>query len=148
MSGKIIAIDYDGTIAVNSYPDAGEPNWYIINRAKEEQARGARLILWTCRTDKDLEVAVEACTNWGLRFEAINENPIDRQLLYGNNPRKIYADEYWDDRAMPIKHATWTLNKTGSGTCSNCHFTQANVWDYDNYQQYCGVCGAKMRLED
>lgn len=47
-----------------------------------------------------------------------------------------------------VAHATWTLNKTGSGTCSNCHFTQANVWDYDSYQQYCGVCGARMELEE
>lgn len=29
-------------------------------------------------------------------------------------------------------------------TCDQCGFTQKNVWDYDNYQNYCGHCGAKM----
>lgn len=60
---------------------------------------------------------------------------------------KIYQNGQWVEYA-PVIHATWTLNKTGTGTCSNCHFTQANVWDHDNYQQYCGVCGAKMSLEE
>ena len=39
----------------------------------------------------------------------------------------------------------WTFNQDGSGTCSNCHFTQKGVWDYDNHQHFCGVCGAKMK---
>ena len=42
----------------------------------------------------------------------------------------------------------WELHNDGSGTCSECHFTQKCVWDYDNHQEYCGVCGAKMDLED
>lgn len=60
---------------------------------------------------------------------------------------KVKQDGKWVEYT-PVIHATWALNKTVTGTCSNCHFTQANVWDYDNYQQYCGVCGAKMSLED
>lgn len=30
----------------------------------------------------------------------------------------------------------WELHKDGSGTCSECHFTQKNVWDYDNWQNF------------
>lgn len=44
--------------------------------------------------------------------------------------------------------ATWKLNNYGSGTCSACNFTQRGVWDYDNFQRYCGCCGAKMKLEE
>lgn len=44
----------------------------------------------------------------------------------------------------PVVHGKWKLNKDGSGTCNKCGFTQKNVWDYDNHQNYCGVCGAKM----
>ena len=102
MTNKIIAIDYDGTITLDSYPHAGNPNWLVINRAKEEQANGATLILWTCREGKELDIALEACTKWGLRFDVVNENPPDRQELWRNNPRKIYADEYWDDKAIEI----------------------------------------------
>lgn len=47
-----------------------------------------------------------------------------------------------------VKHGRWKLHSNGSGTCDRCHFTQKNVWDYDSFQKYCGVCGAKMDLED
>lgn len=43
--------------------------------------------------------------------------------------------------------ATWTLHRDGSGTCNHCHRTQKGVWDYDNHQNYCGCCGAKMNTE-
>lgn len=47
-----------------------------------------------------------------------------------------------------VKHGTWKLHKDGSGTCDQCRFTQKNVWDYDNSQNYCGHCGAKMDGKD
>ncbi len=46
--------------------------------------------------------------------------------------------------AEPVKHGRWILHDNGSGTCDQCRFTQKNVWDDDNQQNYCGVCGAKM----
>lgn len=45
---------------------------------------------------------------------------------------------------VEVRHGTWTLNKDGSGTCNQCGTTQKNVWDYDNWQNYCGCCGARM----
>ena len=45
----------------------------------------------------------------------------------------------------PIIRAHWQLNKDGSGTCSNCHRTQGEVWDMDTWQNFCGHCGADMR---
>ena len=44
------------------------------------------------------------------------------------------------------KRGRWELNDDGSGTCSRCNTTQKNVWDLDNYQNFCGHCGAKMDL--
>lgn len=49
--------------------------------------------------------------------------------------------------AEPVKHGKWKLHDDGSGTCNQCHHRQKNVWDDDNWQNYCGVCGAKMDLE-
>jgi hypothetical protein len=46
------------------------------------------------------------------------------------------------------REGKWKLGSYGFGTCSECNFTQASIWDYDNYQNYCGHCGAKMSLED
>ena len=48
----------------------------------------------------------------------------------------------------PVKHGKWKLHDDGSGTCNQCHHTQKAVWDDDNWQNYCGVCGAKMDSED
>jgi hypothetical protein len=45
---------------------------------------------------------------------------------------------------VPVKHGRWKLRRGGKGTCDQCNFTQLNVWDYDNWQRYCGCCGAKM----
>ena len=58
---KAIAIDFDGTLCTNDYPNIGEPNWEIIAEAKMEQANGAELILWTCREGEMLDAALKAC---------------------------------------------------------------------------------------
>lgn len=100
MYPKIIALDYDGTIALNSWPQAGDPNWPIINKAKAEKAAGSRLILWTCREGEELDIALAACAEWGLEFDAVNDNLPEMKEAWGNNPRKIFANEYWDDRAV------------------------------------------------
>lgn len=45
----------------------------------------------------------------------------------------------------PVIRGTWTLNKDGSGTCSECGRTQSNCWDLDNWDNFCHFCGADMR---
>lgn len=99
---KIIAIDYDGTIALNSYPQAGDPNWPIIEKAKAEKAAGSKLILWTCREGEELSIALMACDKWGLQFDAINDNLPEMKKAWGDNPRKVFANEYWDDRSVEV----------------------------------------------
>lgn len=97
---RIIAIDFDGCLCTNAWPDVGKPNWNVIENAKREQADGAALILWTCRVGDRLKEAVATCESWGLRFDTVNENLPSLVEEYGNDPRKISATEYWDDRAM------------------------------------------------
>ena len=58
---KIIAVDFDGCLAVNKWPEVGEPIWKNINRLKEEQANGTKVILWTNRVGEPLEKAVSFC---------------------------------------------------------------------------------------
>lgn len=99
---RAIAIDFDGCLCEDRYPQVGPPNWKAIERAKSEQAAGAALILWTCRQGVFLSEAVAACVKWGLVFDAINENLPERLAFYGNDCRKVSADEYWDDRAVRI----------------------------------------------
>ena len=97
---KVIAIDFDGTLCEDKYPEIGEPEWYTILHAISEQRDGAVLILWTCRTGELLRQAVEACSEWGIDFDYINENDPERIQAYGGDCRKISADEYWDDKAV------------------------------------------------
>ena len=44
----------------------------------------------------------------------------------------------------PVIHGEWILHKDGSGTCKNCNTHQKSIWDMDNWQNFCGHCGAKM----
>lgn len=106
-----IAIDFDGCLCVNAYPRIGAPNWAVIARAKERQAAGAGLILWTCREGQLLQDAVAACQSWGLTFDSINESLPDWINTFGTRPRKVGATEYWDDRAvrLPVSNEPLTL---------------------------------------
>lgn len=37
-----IAIDFDGILCQNAYPDIGDPNWDTIHQALKEQSNGAK----------------------------------------------------------------------------------------------------------
>ena len=101
---RVIAVDFDGCICtIAPFPGIGEPNWDVINKLIALQSEGAKLILWTCRTDDALKAAIDACLAWGLTFDAINDSLPEWKARWGNDPRKIGASEYWDDRAVTVK---------------------------------------------
>lgn len=97
---KIYAVDFDGTIVVDSYPDIGRPKQNIIKRLHKYKRRGDKLILWTCRTGRQLADAVEFCGNLGIVFDAVNNNLPENIAYYGNDTRKVFADHYIDDRNL------------------------------------------------
>ena len=97
---KIIATDFDGTLCESKWPEIGAPNWEVIDYLKEQKAKGAKLILFTCREKELLANAVNWCAARGLFFDAFNENlPEDIELYGGRDCRKIAADEYLDDKS-------------------------------------------------
>lgn len=97
---KIIAVDFDGTLCENKYPDFGEPRTDVIEKLIKEQQAGARVILWTCRSGPHLLAAIYWALVHGIEFDAVNENLPETVEYFGNDTRKICADEYWDDRAV------------------------------------------------
>ena len=107
----IIAVDFDGTLAVTDYPEIIKPITQIIYYCKQVRERGDTLILWTCRHGKELDEAVEWCKEQGLEFDYINENPPDRIAIYGDC-RKVYADVYIDDHNYSLVEMLggWTTN--------------------------------------
>ena len=104
MKRKIIAVDFDGTLFTDNYPEIGYPIWRTINYCKKQQYKGAILILWTCRNGANLTEAVEMCESVGLRFDYVNENTKENIMSFGGTDnRKIYADEYIDDKAKKLE---------------------------------------------
>ncbi len=96
---KIVGVDFDGTLAITrgTYPRIQGPIQEIIDYVKSEQAAGAYLILITMREYDELRQAVEWCEEQGLRFDAVNDNLPQMKEFFGNNPRKIFCNEYLDD---------------------------------------------------
>lgn len=113
---KIIAVDFDGTLCKDAYPGIGEPNTLVIEELKQRKENGDKVILWTCRCGKQLQEAVAWCRKMGLEFDEINDNLAEHIEQYGSNCRKVFADEYWDDKAMPPCGYTWIA--TGE-SCAN-----------------------------
>lgn len=96
---NIIAVDFDGTLCKNEYPQIGGANRKLIAYIRGEKAAGARLILWTCRSGQHLQDAVDWCRERGIVFDAVNENLPDIIEYFGADTRKIYAHTYIDDKS-------------------------------------------------
>lgn len=95
--GKVIAVDFDGTIVEHKYPVIGNEMMFAFATLKALQSKGHRLILWTYRKGKELEEAVEFCRQNGMIFYAVNEN-FPGETAEGDFSRKINADMFIDDR--------------------------------------------------
>lgn len=100
---KVIAVDFDGCLCENRWPEIGRANVAAIGALILRRAHGDKVILWTCRSGELLEAAVCWCAKRGLLFDGINENLTEHIEQYGNDCRKVWADEYWDDKAVPVK---------------------------------------------
>lgn len=100
MLEQVIAVDFDGTLCENKWPEIGRPNEWLISFIKAEKEKGNKIILWTCREDEYLNNAVNWCLSKGIVFDAINDNVTSRISLYGNNCRKVSADLYIDDKSI------------------------------------------------
>lgn len=96
----IIAVDFDGTLVTDKFPEIGTPIDSVWSDLDKAQKSGAKIILWTSRDNERLKAAVEFCTERGLHFDAINNNLDECKVLFGNDTRKVYANEYWDDKAI------------------------------------------------
>jgi hypothetical protein len=96
----IIAVDFDGTLVYDEFPEIGRIKKHVWDKVKHAQAMGNKVILWTSRDNGNLQAAVDFCTANGLIFDAVNENLPEVRELFNNDTRKVYADEYWDDKAI------------------------------------------------
>jgi hypothetical protein len=94
-----IAVDFDGTIVEHMYPEIGKEKLFAFQTLRELEKKGAKLILWTFRTGKELEEAVEYCRKNEIEFYAVNRN-YPEEILDETVSRKIDADIYIDDKNL------------------------------------------------
>jgi hydroxymethylpyrimidine pyrophosphatase-like HAD family hydrolase len=93
----IIAIDFDGTIVDNMYPHIGKMRLHapeVINQLHKE---GHDIIIWTCRTGKELEEALLFLDDNNIWYDYVNEN--STKSNFQPYP-KIYYDFCIDDRSL------------------------------------------------
>ena len=105
IENKIFAVDFDGTLCKSMYPGIGEPIIENIEFIKKLKEKGNKIILWTCRTNKELEEAVAWCADTGLVFDKVNENLDESIEKYGGDTRKVYADFYMDDKNYQLSNS-------------------------------------------
>lgn len=92
-----IAVDFDGTIVEDAYPQIGKAQLFAFDTLKKLQARGHRLILWTYRHGRALDEAVAFCKENGITFYAVNKS-FPEEEFDEKYSRKINADLFIDDR--------------------------------------------------
>ena len=98
----IIAVDFDGVLCYDEFPDIGPANDNVISIIKGLIDDGHEVVLWTTRNGKELDAAVSWCEEHGLHFCNINgpapSNEAEYRDKYPTQSRKIFAHFYIDDR--------------------------------------------------
>ena len=99
---RIIAVDFDGTIVQNKWPEIGEINKHVVEEMRREDEDGTVIILWTCRTGKELEEAIKFCYENDIPIDYANENCEWVKNHFDGEGIKVFAFEYWDDKALNV----------------------------------------------
>ena len=93
----IIAVDFDGTIVMDDFPDIGYPVPNAINTIQKLIDNDHKIVLWTVRSGKYLDEAVEFLRDEGITLWGINSNPT--QHKWSSSP-KAHCHLYIDDKAF------------------------------------------------
>lgn len=93
-----ICVDFDGTCTTHGYPNVGE-DIGAVAVLKELVEQGHNLILFTMRSGKELNDAVQWFKNNDIKLHGVNTNPTQRN--WTESP-KAYGQLYIDDAALGI----------------------------------------------
>jgi hypothetical protein len=98
----IICVDFDGTIVDHCFPEIGAPVPGAIKWLKRLNKYGAKLILFTMRSDSTLfKTALTDARHYlqeqGIELYAVNENPAQKSWTVSP---KVHAHIYVDDSAF------------------------------------------------
>lgn len=129
---EFVAVDFDGTLCADAFPEVGEPKALVISYVKRLAAEGSKIILYTSRengTRPLLDEAVAFCKAQEIPLYAVNENPGNphavKNGLKHSDGRKVFADLYIDDKAITPAE----IGKIEERNCENCiHFEACCDW--------------------
>lgn len=104
-----IAIDFDGTIVSNKWPEIGEVAPFAIETIKRFKADGHKIILNTCRENELLQKAIAFLAEHEIFADYVNDNPVACENW--GKCRKVWADMFIDDHnAFIPKLSDGTVN--------------------------------------
>lgn len=82
-------------------------------------------------------------------YESIDSEDTNRHAYYYGTGimavRKEDIDEMPTIELPERKKGHWKLLNNGDAICSECGRRQKDVWDFDNWDNFCRHCGADMR---
>ena len=93
----LIAVDFDGTIVEHRFPEIGKEIPFATDTLRKLISEQHRLVLWTVRSGRLLDEALEWCRQRGVEFYAVNRDYPDQEFSE-DMPRKIKVDMVIDDR--------------------------------------------------
>ena len=97
---KILALDLDGTaLKYDGYnPDEfGDPVPGMVEELEKLRRAGWKIVIWTCRGES--EEMVRHLEEQEIPYDYINDHPWNGP----DDPRKIHADVYADDKALAFE---------------------------------------------
>ena len=96
-----IAVDFDGTIVEHRYPEIGPEKPFATETLKMLIRDRHQLILWTVRTGKLLDEAIQWCRERGVEFWAVNRDFPEENIEKNEHfTRKLKVDLFIDDRNL------------------------------------------------
>ena len=107
-------IDFDNTCAFEEFPNVGNNVPGSIECLNLIQNAGHDIVLWTCRKDETLNIAVNWFKKHNIKLAAINDfTPSQKQrqvyIDYGS-PRKVLGDFIIDDKNFGCPKKIYTNN--------------------------------------
>ena len=107
---KVIAIDFDGTIVEDEYPKIGKIKPKALLTIKRLIRSGNTVVIWTCRDYGVIQPFINKHFKGIEQLKLyVNENPPELKDHYGNDPRKLGADLFIDDKAIFMGDVDWEL---------------------------------------
>jgi hypothetical protein len=103
----VIAIDFDGTITEQSFPEVGALKKDADVYIRKLWSEGHAIVINTCRSGKYEGMAEDFLRANDIPFSYINSNMPHLIVDYGQDCRKISADVYIDDRCLMGLPDTW-----------------------------------------